>query len=140
MSEPLVHAVGLEKHYRTGDAMVRAVADVSLSIDPGEFVAVVGRSGSGKSTLMSLLGLLERPDVGQYGHLDPPAGGRVCALCDATTSLVPTLRRRHRDGAAASAIIAGPIPAAYSSLMRTAGRSPMSKALTVVHGPHCRVR
>jgi putative ABC transport system ATP-binding protein len=66
MSEPLVHAVGLEKHYRTGDAMVRAVADVSLSIDPGEFVAVVGRSGSGKSTLMSLLGLLERPDVGQY--------------------------------------------------------------------------
>jgi putative ABC transport system ATP-binding protein len=66
MSEPLVRAAGLEKHYRSGDTIVRALAGVSVSIEAGEFVAVVGRSGSGKSTLMSLLGLLERPDTGRY--------------------------------------------------------------------------
>ena len=64
--EPLILAVGLRKDYRAGDSIVHAVADASLRIDRGEFVAIVGRSGSGKSTLMSLLGLLERPDVGQY--------------------------------------------------------------------------
>ena len=66
MAAPLVRVVGLEKHYRSGDSMVRALSGVSLSIERGEFVAVVGRSGSGKSTLMSLLGLLERPDAGLY--------------------------------------------------------------------------
>ena len=63
MPGPLIHAVGLCKHYASGDTTVRAV---SLSIDAGEFVAIVGRSGSGKSTLMHLLGLLERADSGRY--------------------------------------------------------------------------
>ena len=65
MSEPLVRTAGLRKHYLAGDAIVHAVSGVSLSIQPGEFVAIVGRSGSGKSTLMSLLGLLERPETGK---------------------------------------------------------------------------
>jgi putative ABC transport system ATP-binding protein len=71
MPEPLVQAVGLGKHYVSGDSIVHAVCDLSLAIEAGGFVAIVGRSGSGKSTLMSLLGLLERPDVGRYalnGH------------------------------------------------------------------------
>jgi putative ABC transport system ATP-binding protein len=46
--------------------VIRAVSDVSLSIEHGEFVAIRGRSGSGKSTLMNVLGLLERPDCGEY--------------------------------------------------------------------------
>jgi putative ABC transport system ATP-binding protein len=66
VSELVVQAINLKKHYRTGASIVRAISDVSLAIEPGEFVAVVGRSGSGKSTLMSLLGLLERPDAGRH--------------------------------------------------------------------------
>src|SRR5262245_3718628 len=66
MLEPLIRTDGLRKHYLAGDTIVHAVSGVSLSIQPGEFVAIVGRSGSGKSTLMSLLGLLERPETGRY--------------------------------------------------------------------------
>jgi ABC-type lipoprotein export system ATPase subunit len=66
MSAPLVQVVGLSRYYRSGNATVRALSDVALSIGEGEFVAVVGRSGSGKSTLMHFLGLLERPDCGLY--------------------------------------------------------------------------
>jgi putative ABC transport system ATP-binding protein len=63
---PLVHTVGISKHYPSGKTIIRAVSNVSLSIERGEFIAIRGRSGSGKSTLMNLLGLLERPDCGEY--------------------------------------------------------------------------
>jgi putative ABC transport system ATP-binding protein len=62
----LVRATRLNKVYRSTAAPVRAVADVSISIDAGEFVAICGRSGSGKSTLLHLLGLLAEPDSGRY--------------------------------------------------------------------------
>jgi putative ABC transport system ATP-binding protein len=62
----LVRATKLNKVYRSAAAPVRAVADVSISIDAGEFVAICGRSGSGKSTLLHLLGLLAQPDSGCY--------------------------------------------------------------------------
>jgi len=62
----LVRTAGLSKHYPSGGSIIHAVSDVSVSIERGEFVAIRGRSGSGKSTLLNLLGLLERPDRGQY--------------------------------------------------------------------------
>ena len=63
---PLVVTAGNSKHYPSGGVVIRAVSDVSLSIEHGEFVAICGRSGSGKSTLMNILGLLERPSSGEY--------------------------------------------------------------------------
>ncbi len=55
----------LTKHYKRGSEVIRALDGVTISIDKGEFVAVVGRSGSGKTTMLDLLGLLLKPTSGQ---------------------------------------------------------------------------
>jgi putative ABC transport system ATP-binding protein len=62
----LVHIVGISKQYSSGATVVHALRNISISIERSEFVAIQGRSGSGKSTLLHLLGLLERPDRGEY--------------------------------------------------------------------------
>lgn len=63
---PIIHLDKLEKTYHSADEPVFAVRSVSLDIQKGEFVAIMGTSGSGKSTLMNILGCLDRPTGGRY--------------------------------------------------------------------------
>jgi len=65
-SAPLIQLINVSKIYGSGVAEVRALIDVNLTIQTGEFVAIMGPSGSGKSTLMHILGCLDSPTRGQY--------------------------------------------------------------------------
>jgi lipoprotein-releasing system ATP-binding protein len=64
MAEPAVRAIGLTKTYGSGPAAVPVLRGAEISVEPGEFVSILGPSGSGKSTLLNVLGLMDRPDFG----------------------------------------------------------------------------
>jgi putative ABC transport system ATP-binding protein len=76
--EPLVLLERVSRVYDTGRLQVAALQDVDVTIDDGEFVAIVGPSGSGKSTLMHIVGCLDRPTSGTYRI----AGTAVASLND----------------------------------------------------------
>src|SRR5438045_861041 len=62
---PSIRLVDLTKNYKRGSEIIRALNGVTLDIEKGEFIAVVGRSGSGKTTMLDLLGLLLKPTAGR---------------------------------------------------------------------------
>jgi putative ABC transport system ATP-binding protein len=76
MGGGVIELTEVTKIYRTGDVELRALDGVSLGVDAGEFVAVMGSSGSGKSTLMNIIGCLDRPTSGGYEL----AGRRVSGM------------------------------------------------------------
>jgi putative ABC transport system ATP-binding protein len=81
---PVISVRNLSKTYQVGEQQVHALRSISLDVNPGEFVAVIGPSGSGKSTLMHILGCLDQPSSGAY-FLD---GRDVSRLSDDEVSLV----------------------------------------------------
>ena len=88
-STPVVlRARGLSKLYRTGDTEVRALSDVDLDVQAGEFMVLLGASGSGKSTLLNLLGGLDRPSRGELRFEDH-------RLSEASEDALTRYRREH---------------------------------------------
>jgi len=66
LSEPLIRTENLHKVYSLGDVQVHALRGIDVTVERGEFVAIIGASGSGKSTFMNLVGCLDRPTKGRY--------------------------------------------------------------------------
>ncbi len=86
----MIEIKGVDRVFELGEEEVHALRDVSLIFEPGSYVAVMGSSGSGKSTLLNILGLLDRPNAGDY-FLD---GVRTTELSDDQQADV----RRHKIG------------------------------------------
>ena len=62
----MIQLVDISRIFYMGEQAVRALNQIDLTILPGEYVSIMGPSGSGKSTLLNVIGLLDRPDSGQY--------------------------------------------------------------------------
>ena len=117
MNAPLIELAGVSRRYPNGDSEVRALDGITLTIQQGEFVALLGPSGCGKSTLMNVLGCLDRPSDGVYR-----VNGQDVSTLDADT--LASLRRdtfgfvfqRYNLIATATAADNVALPAIYAGL------------------------
>lgn len=129
-SEPLIRVEALTKTYVLGDDVLNALAGVNLSIEQGEFVAIMGASGSGKSTLMNILGCLDRPTSGRYflagrdvAHLSP------AELAEIRNELIGFVFQNFNLLPRTSAVENVELPLVYAGLPRAERRTRALEAL-----------
>ena len=132
-STPLIEIVDLSKVYKMGEMEVHALRGVSLSIQPGEYVAIVGTSGSGKSTLMNMIGLLDQPTDGVYrvrGTESQKLGKK--ALADMRNREIGFVFQRFNLLARAPAMRQVELPLFYAGVGARKSKEMATEALTLV--------
>ncbi|MHB8492444.1 MAG: ABC transporter ATP-binding protein, partial [Solirubrobacteraceae bacterium] len=130
---PLIELQGVSKTYGTGRIRVEALRDMSLRIDRGEYVAIMGSSGSGKSTLMNILGCLDVPSDGRY-LIEGTDAGRLDEddLADLRNRRIGFVFQSFNLVARTSALANVELPLAYAGLERAARRRRAEGALRAV--------
>ncbi len=134
---PVIEVHDVSKVFELGQIRVRALRDVSLRIDSGDLVAIMGSSGSGKSTLMNILGCLDIPSSGRY-LID---GVDVSAmdeddLADLRNRKIGFVFQSFNLVARTSALVNVELPLAYAGLRGSARRSLAERALAAVGMAH----
>ncbi len=132
-SSALIGMKEITKVYQMGETSLPALDGVSLSIDEGEYVAIVGTSGSGKSTLMNIIGLLDRPTNGVYqirGQRADDLTGRQ--LADLRNREIGFVFQKFNLLARASAWRQVELPLFYAGVARSASRQRALEALAQV--------
>jgi putative ABC transport system ATP-binding protein len=129
----VIEIVGVSKIYGEGDSEVRALDNVSLTIEEGDFVTIMGSSGSGKSTLMNILGCLDVPTFGVY-RLDGIDVSTVSEheLADLRNSRIGFIFQSFNLLRRTSAVRNVEVPLAYAGVPRRERRAKALKALEAV--------
>jgi putative ABC transport system ATP-binding protein len=127
---PLVVARDLRKTYVLGDTTLNALDGVSVTVERGEFVAIMGPSGSGKSTLMNVLGCLDRPTSGSY-VLDGNEVSRLsrAELADVRNKTIGFVFQSFNLLARTSAVENVELPLVYAGVSRRERRDRSARAL-----------
>jgi len=132
-SSSFIEIVDLTKVYKMGEMEVHALRGVSLSIQAGEYVAIVGASGSGKSTLMNMIGLLDRPTSGTYrvrGTESQKLGKK--AMSDLRNREIGFVFQRFNLLARATAMRQVELPLFYAGVSSRKSKQMATEALTKV--------